>query len=271
MFMLLFFNFIFSALLLAIPVGATTSGEHTVTINHKLYLTSEYGGIIVMGEVINNLETAISKVNVTITFYDENEQELKKVNCSTFLEVIPVGRRAAFKYFFKNEDVENFKRYDVKVSSYMASEPKPMGFSITSARTVLYPNFTRVTGIVENTISSSIKYLNIFALLYDENGFIAVTDSDLTIIELKSGATDYFVCETNLINDTFNVVKCIITGESENHSVQNEKIITSVKTEDGFNYTIAIAIIIGITLLISSLLLLKKRRKKRKKKIRRRL
>jgi len=242
------------------------ASEEPIVVNYKLYTDSENDRVLVMGEVINNMVTAIQRVNISITFYDAGAHELKKAYCSAFLEVIPPSRRSAFKYPFNNEEIENFSYYDVKVSSYTVSDSsKPAGFSIVSAKAVLYPNRTEVTGRVTNIISSSVKYFNIFALLYDENGFIAATDSDLTLVELEPSASELFSCVTFFVNDTFNVVKCIITGESSIYGVEKEKVITSGGNEDeGLNYIIVAAVIVGLAALALSLILLRKRYKKKK-------
>jgi hypothetical protein len=254
------------------PVEAIIS-EEPIVINYKLYSYPELNGVLVMGEIINNLETAVSRVNVSITFYDAGAHELKKAYCTAFLGVIPPSRRSAFKYPFKKEEIENFKYCDVKVSSYTVSESsKPTGFSIVSATATLYPNRTEVTGTIRNMLSTSLRFLNIFALLYDENGFVAATDSDITLVELKPDSTESFDCVTRVINDTFDIVKCIITGESQSYGVEKEKIIYSAKNQnEGFNYMIVAAVIIGIAALALSLILLRKRHKKRKQSIRRKL
>jgi hypothetical protein len=272
MLMLLLFDFNFLVLAPIAPVEAVV-GEDLIVINHKLYPDPGLDRVIVMGEVVNSLGAAISGVNLSITFYDEGAHELKKAYCAAFLGVTPPGRRSAFKYPFENEEIENFTYYDVKVSSYTISESsKPTGFSIVTATAILYPDRTEVKGTVENLLSSSLRFLNVFALLYDENGFIAATDSDLTLVELKPGAADSFSCVTRAINDTFNVVQCIITGESNDYGVEREKVITSAKSQDeGFKYTIAAAMIIGIAALALSLILLRKRYKKRKQSIRSKL
>jgi len=273
MLMLLLSNFNFLMLTPIAPVEAIIS-EEPIVINPRLYSYPELDGVLVMGEIINNLATAVSQVNVSITFYDEARvHELKKDYCTAFLRVIPPSRRSAFKYPFKKEEIENFKYCDVKVSSYTVSESsKPTGFSIVSATATLYPNRTEVTGTIRNMLSTSLKFLNIFALLYDENGFVAATDSDITLIEFKPDSTESFDCVTRVVNDTFNIVKCIITGESQSYGVEEEHVLTSAKNQnEGFNYAIPAAIIIGIIALALSLILLRKRHKKRKQSIRRKL
>jgi len=270
MLMLLLFNVNF-LIRLAIPPVEAMVGEESLVLSPPI-LYSKGDAIFVMGEIINKLGTAIREVNVTVTFESEGGDVLKEVYSSVFLEVIPPGRRSAFKTSVKIEEVKNFKKCDVKVSSYKSSDSKPPGFSITWAKAVLYPDRTEVTGQVRNILSSQIKALNVFALLYNEDGFIGVTDSDLTIIELKQDQTNLFKCTTWLINDTFNVVKCIITGESRSYSMEEEKTITSAKNgNEGPNYTMVTAIIIGVGALAISLIVLRKRYKKWKHRAKRKL
>lgn len=269
MLMLLLSNFSFLMLTPIAPVEAIIS--EPIVINYKLYPYPELNGVFVMGEIINNLATPVSRVNVSITFYDEaHVHMLKKAYCTAFLGVIPPGRRSAFKYPFEKEEIENFKYCDVKVSSYTVSESsKPTGFSIVSAKAILYPNRTEVTGTIRNMLSTSLRFVNIFAILYDENGFVATTDSDITLIEFKPDSTESFDCVTRVVNDTFNIVKCIITGESQGYGVEEEHVLTSAKNQnEEFNYAIPAAIVIGIIALASSLILLQKRHKKRKHRIR---
>jgi len=263
--MLLFFDFSFLMLAPLVSVEVVV-GEESVAVNHKLYPSPENDGVLVMGEVINNLGTAISKVNVSITFYGEGAQELEKAYCMAFLDVIPPSRRSAFKYPFGNEDIENYAYYDVVVSSYVVLEnPKPTGFSILSSKAVLYADRTEVTGTVKNIVSGNVSHIGVFALLYDENGFVAATDMDQAISTLEPNGTGPFSCFTRVINNASDVVQCIITGESWTYGVETEKVIFSAKSQDDWvNYAIAAAVIVGIAALALSLFLLRKRFRKRR-------
>jgi hypothetical protein len=252
----------------------SVDASESIVVNSKLYPYPSYDGVIVMGEIINNFTYAVSKVNFSITFYDEGAHVLKKAYSLASLEVIPPSRRASFQYPFKNEEIENFKYYDVNVSSYMASEPKPTGFSITPnvPAVILNVSDTKVRGVVTNTIADTVKLINILALLYDQDGFIGTTDSDLTNVVLEPGATGPFCCFTSIINSTFNVTRCIITGESQSYGVAEEVVITSTKNQNGgFNYMIAVAIIIGVGAFVSSFIFLRRGYRKRKRNIRSRL
>lgn len=266
--------FLFNSLFLMMASITSVEASESIVINSKLYPYPSYDGVIVMGEIINNFTYAVSRVNFSITFYDEGAHVLKKVYSLASLAVIPPGRRASFQYPFKNEEIENFKYYDVKVTSYIESESKPAGFSITPnvPAVVEYENYTEVRGTVTNTVSKTLSHINIFALLYDQNGFIGTTDSDLSLVELNASDVGSFNCFTSVINDTFNVTRCIITGESQSYGVAEEVVITNPKNQNGgFNYMIAVAIIIGLAALALSLILLRKRYKKRKHNIRSRL
>jgi len=252
------------------PVEASGS----IVINSKLYpIHLVYDGVIVMGEIINNFTYAVTNVNFSITFYDEGSNVLKKVYSQPSLEVIPAGRRASFEYPFNNEDIANFKSYDVSLVSYQESTSKDTGFSIITEvpAVVQYTNYTEVQGLVVNTISENLTLVTIFALFYDENGFIGVTDSS-TIVAIEPSDTGTYDCFSSVINSTFNIVKCIITGESQSYGIDQEYVIANAENQsDLFNRIVIALMIIGLVALLSSMILLQRKHKKQKHNIKSRL
>lgn len=261
-FMVLFFSVNIFNHLSVLPV----KGNSGIKVQSKCYLNYDENAVYVVGEVINGFENTISEVNVTVTFYNETEL-IKEFYTSVFLSVIPPGRRAAFKLMISLDEVAGFSNYTAQLLSYKSSNQKPPGISIVSAKAVLYEDRTEVTGYIKNVAPNTIYGVNIFALLYDENGFIGVTDSDLTIFGLEPGDTASFKCITWLINSTFNVSKVIITGESLSYSVMEEKILISGGGESVVpDFRIITIVVVTIVILISLVLFRKKLFKKKKKK-----
>jgi hypothetical protein len=268
MLVVLLFDFNFSTLVSIAPVEAAASAEG-ITINSKLHPYPVYGGAYVVGEAINNLSISISGVNISVTFYGADGHELSKKYGQPFLQVIPPSRRSGFLVLFKNAEIANYDHYKVNVLTYASANPKPIGFSILHAQATQYSNYTEITGTVENKVSTTLNNFNVFALLYDENGFLDVTDMDETLGDIKPGYGGTFDLFSRVVNDTFNVSECIITGEVSSYGVENEKIIYAAKNQNGgFNYAIPAAIIVGIVALALSLILLRKRYGKRKRRIR---
>ena len=241
------------------------ASQDDIVVNHEEYVNPRLGSIFVVGEVINNRDSAIRDVKLTVTFFNSMSEIIKKYNSTVFLEVIPPGRRSAFKLSVPIEEVEGYKYCEVEVSSYITSDSKPPGFYITSARAILYENRTEIIGSIRSTVPDTLRYLNIFALLYTEDGFIGVTDSDLTIVKLDPYETTGFKCITWLINATTDVKKVIVTGESLDYGIKEEKVITSSKSNNSNFYIMVVFIAIVITLIaVATALVFTKRRRKKK-------
>jgi hypothetical protein len=262
MFVLLLFSSIF---LMLAPITSVEASSEDIVLHYKLYPEPLYNGVEVVGEVINNLATAISEVNISVTFHDIYANELTKGYGSAFLQVIPPGRRSAFLVLFQNFSL-NYAYYEAKVLSYNMSNPKPIGLSLLHALATQYSNYTEIVGTVQNTASVTLQYVSIFALFYDEDGnFIEATDADTSLATLEADNTGTFDLFTRHVNDTVNVTKCIITGESWSYGLDEEKVIYSKADEDGlFKYAIPAAIIIGVGAFLSSFILLRRGYKKRK-------
>jgi len=125
--------------------------------------------------------------------------------------------------------------YNVKVSSYKIYAGKPFGLKVSHASVTLYPDKTVVKGYIENIGDKEINNFQNFACY--EKGFVGITDAYLFYVPENSKDVLYprsateFIVFTRFINSSFNIVKCIITGESREYALVDEKIITSNANE----------------------------------------
>lgn len=250
---------------------------HVEPVTNKTHKT-----LLIMAEIVNNYSLPVSDVNVTITFYNENSSVIKEIELRTPISVIFSGRRSPFKLGIDLDELKKkgYARYNITVSSFnFYPEGKKFGLEIPHATAKLYPDKTEVKGYIKNVAKEGINNFQIFACLYDENdSFVGVTDAYLFYVPensedvLQPGGIQEFIATTRFVNATINVTKCIITGESKEYALLEEKIITSKYNEPPLDYTVLIFLgsIIFLIIMVSLVIIYRKKRKRRNRKKRER-
>jgi len=278
--MILLSLYFFSSLPNMLNFTANALTTEGFTIHHKSYIDTyvnpenqTFKTLLIMGEVINNKSYPVSDLNLTITFYNASRVPIKKLELKAPINVIFPGRRSPFKVGVNLDELKGYMYYNIKVSSYKISYAgKPFGLKISHASVTLYPNKTVVKGYIENIGDKEINNFLIFACLYDEKGFVGVTDAYLFYVPENSKDVLYpnsvteFTAFTRFINSSFNIVKCIVTGESREYALVDEKIITSNANE---SLKITFWLTVGILIAFSTVVLViiyTRRRKKRSSK-----
>lgn len=243
----------------------------SITVNHRVHIEEEY--IWVMGEVINSLDTPIRNVSVGIKCYDDNNTLIEEANTTAWLSVILSERRAPFVKGFERKELKEFASCTVNVKQYEICEPKPKGLSISTAvLTYIGPEGVEIEGLVKNEGTENVTKVIVMGMFYDDKGFLA-TSSDFPE-RMSPGDEKPFNIFSKFVTQPSPFRKYILTAESKNYTIVQEKSKEFPPPEDtentGVDYRVIIIILVVMTTIIASLVAIaKSRSKKRKRKARR--
>ena len=113
----------YKAILLSIIIIFSVFSTYNVhAISAKITDTYGYldesGYYVVVGEVVNVQTVPLHFIEITVTFFDEDQEQLEQISISTALETIHPGQTSPFKVTLRDiESASLVKFYDVKKHS----------------------------------------------------------------------------------------------------------------------------------------------------------
>lgn len=245
-----------------------------ITVSHRVHTEEEY--IWVMGEVINSLDRPIGNVSVRIKCYDGNNTLMEEANTTAWLSVILSKRRAPFVKGFERKELKEFANCTVNVEQYEICEPKPKRLSISFAGlSYIGPLGVGVEGLIKNEGVENLTSIIVIGMFYDDKGFLAAGSDPIVLTErLSQGDEEGFRILSKFVTQPSLFRKYILTAESKNYAIDQEKSKEFPPPEDaentGVDYSAIIIILVVMTTIIASLIaIVKGRSKKRKRKPRR--
>lgn len=175
------------------PVYA--EGDVIVLDNHSSYI-SLGDTLYVVGEVENVGDKDVKFVQITATFYDENNTAVDTETTYSGLTVIPPGVRSPFQLSIIDENqIQKIHNYSLAVSSYSGvTQPLPKTLMILSNSSYIsIGGLLNIVGEVKNNGSSECTSTIVMATCYDDNGKVVCIDTGYTTpYDLAPGKTAPF-------------------------------------------------------------------------------
>ncbi len=165
---------------LVIPVYAKE--EVIILDNHSSYASSG-GQLYVVGEVENVGDKDVKFVQITATFYDENNTVVDTETTYSGLTVIPPGFRSPFQLLIIDENqIQKIHNYSLAVSSYSGvTQPLPKTLMILSNSSYIsIGGLLNIVGEVKNNGSCECTFTRVMATCYDDNGKVVCIDTGYT-------------------------------------------------------------------------------------------
>ncbi len=154
-------------------VGITPSVFGEVFIENDQQFIGDDKSLHVVGEITNNLKVPLSQINVIITLFDENKNQIlvKKVN--SLVNTIMPGMKGPFELVLPNNEAKDTKSYSLNLD-YELSQPKSQVIDITESElSTDNHNNLIITGMVKNNGDITANTIAVIATLYDIEGNVA--------------------------------------------------------------------------------------------------
>lgn len=156
-------------------IGTQRSKPEITNYNHYIENVSEsVSFLVVFGLVQNNLETNIASVNITVTFYDVENNSIETKVVPTVLEILKPRQKSPFQvYFLLNSSEEAPARYNLTLS-YIETTEEPIE-ELEILNDALRPKVSDlgcyiVSGEVKNKGERKAWYVHITCIFFSNTG-----------------------------------------------------------------------------------------------------
>lgn len=156
------------------PAGALT--QAMVLPNHTGYLdlTTIPATYHVVGEMTNTGTIGLKWLNVTATFYDQNNLPIGSSSSYAFLDVLLPGRKAPFEVVLANSAANQVHNYTLSLQFSEYTLERPLALQILENITYAdEAGFQKVNGTVKNLATSDATDVKVVATFYDAQGKVA--------------------------------------------------------------------------------------------------
>jgi len=187
--------------------------------NHQQYFASD-GSLYIVGEIQNQLDVTLTKVDVYATLYSENKI-IGTVSTSSLVNTIMPGMKGPFEIIILGQTAKMVDDYSLDID-YKVSEPKSQVIDVTSSE-ISRDNFDNlvITGMVTNRGDLTANAISIVATLYDKEGNVAAVSKSLAKPDyLRSNDESFFLI--SVIDKTESVVDYSLVAESEEYAAVPE-------------------------------------------------
>ena len=162
-----------SVLIILIFVGIIPFAFGEVVIENDQKYIGDDGALHIVGEIKNDLEIPINQINVAVTLFDENQNEIITKEVSSLVNTIMPGMKGPFDLILTNGEAESTKLYSLELN-YKGSSPKNQVIDITESKLSRDDfNNLMITGTVANRGEITANTVAIIATLYDKEGNVA--------------------------------------------------------------------------------------------------
>jgi hypothetical protein len=170
---------ILGLLVLSAPGGfAHASG---LSILSTAAFTDSLGRYHIVGEIQNNLQSAIDYVEITATYYNDSNVEVGTWMAFTELDVVDPGVKASFYVVYSDTAVvPQIHNYTLEIT-YQTASPKPQGLKIVSNSSYMDEDGDmHVTGEIQNLQTKKATYVTAIATFYDAEGTVVDVQATYT-------------------------------------------------------------------------------------------
>ena len=146
-------------------------GEASIE-NDQKYIGDD-GALHIVGEIKNELKIPINQINVLVTLFDENQNEIAAKEVNSLVNTIMPGMKGPFDLVLTNDEAKITESYSLELD-YKGSSPKNQVIDITESELSRdsYNNLM-ITGTVANKGDITANTVAIIATLYDKDGNVA--------------------------------------------------------------------------------------------------
>jgi hypothetical protein len=227
LFLVLLLNACFGALRFSTTYNVNAESLGPLVARHRALFT-DTPSVVVFVEVVNNGSTAVKNVNVTVTFYDAQGNNITQMTRKTVFNVIMPQRRAPISFSISGPDAQRYGstgRYEVSIASYEPSEDISQSIVVIPEDYSLTESNVTVTGRIYNNGSSNLRIVQVIGLFYEGSddqskpkGIRAYSDPHFYMLAepLQPGATtdETFMLYSIFANNASDRLACIITAEA---------------------------------------------------------
>jgi hypothetical protein len=202
----------------------------SVSIVDSYGYLNELGEYVVVGEVVNNGDIPVHFVEVVVTFFDKDHQQLQQFSISSALEIINPGQVSPFMVALQDtQDASFVSSYDVKVGNLAPFTPKDINLDIIFYKLETLENDIVVSGRVANDGSAISSNTRAMIVLYNAVGepvrFVSTFTEPRNILPFASATFSARIKVDNIQN----IQGYAITMESSNYA-ETKRIVQ--KTEN---------------------------------------
>lgn len=154
-------------------VGIIPSIFGEVFIENDQQFFGDDKSLHVVGEITNNLKVPLSQINVIITLFDENKNQILVKEVNSLVNTIMPGMKGPFELIIPRNEAKDTKSYSLNLD-YELSHPKSQVIDITESElTTDNHNNLIITGVVKNNGDITANTIAVIATLYDIEGNVA--------------------------------------------------------------------------------------------------
>jgi len=175
-------------------IGAASSWQHPgieplSIFSHRARADDDK--IEIIGELRNNMDTALAYSDVYATFYDASGAVLVEDDALVDLSLLPPGTRSPFSASVPAKDVA---AYTLRVEFGREAKTNPPNLRITEHHSRDDEEDLIVSGSVLNEGKTDQTFVEVYVNLYDEAGRLLLSDSDFVVVKdpLPAGASGTF-------------------------------------------------------------------------------
>lgn len=129
---------------------------------------NEFGEYVVLGEVQNTGDTPARFVEIIVTFFDENGEQLQQVPVSTSLEILHPGQVSPFQLTLKDtQDSLSVTSYHTTIGNFAPATSKEIKLSIIFHKLETSDDSVIVSGRLVNDGSSNSDNTKVTIILYN--------------------------------------------------------------------------------------------------------
>lgn len=177
----------------------------------------------VVGEITNNLKVPLSQINVIITLFDENKNQILVKEVNSLVNTIMPGMKGPFELVITGQRAQIIDDYSFEID-YKVSGPKSQVIDVTSSDITRdkFDNLV-ITGTVANNGEITANAISIVATLYDREGNVAAVSKSLAKPDyLRSNDEVFFLVPVTEKQQTPSVVDYTLVAESEEYAAAPE-------------------------------------------------
>jgi hypothetical protein len=166
--------FIIFAFLSNVPLSsAQVVGQAVILPNHTGYLDLTTIPITyhVVGEVINIGTVSLTLLNITATFYDQNNATIGLCSSYVLLNVLLPGRKAPFEVVWNDIKADQTYNYSLSLRFREYISEKPLAIQLLENTTYIdEAGFQKINGTIKNLASQNATYVKVIATFYNVDG-----------------------------------------------------------------------------------------------------
>lgn len=217
--------FLVKAYLLAIVAFSiiipTASAEVFVKNDQKFLDSSD--SMHIVGEIQNNLQSALNQVKVDITLYDSEGKIIGKKTIKSLVNTIMPTMSSPFSLVVSPNEAQNIASYSTDLD-YNVIVPKSQVIDVVSAE-ILQDRFDNyvINGRITNNGEITANAISVVATMYDDNGrVIAVSKDNIEPDYLRADHTTSFVLPIHDLKEKVIINDYSIIAESEEYAAVPE-------------------------------------------------